>query len=231
MHDLDRTDDRPYLESESFFDSASEAERESFEFQSEQRGAFDEAEVSELAAELLGVVSDREFNDFLSGLMKKAGRAVGHTVTSTIGQPLGSALKSAAKAALPVAGSMIGNVLAPGVGGAIGGAIGSRLASAASSKFGLEAEGMTLEDRQYEAAKQFVRFGGDATQKALAMTRQGHPAPAAAKAAVKQAAERFVPGLVGAPRPPAAGPARAQLPTKGTWARHGNRIILHIRGE
>lgn len=227
MHDLDRTGGRTYLESESFFDSTSEAEHESFEFQAEQRGAFDEAEVSELAAELVGVASEREFNDFLSGLMKKAGRTLGHTVTSALGQPLGSALKSAAKTALPIAGSVVGNALVPGVGGAIG----SRLASAAGSMFGLELEGMTPEDRQYEAAKQFVRLGGEATQKALAMAKQGHPAPAAAKAAVKQAAERFAPGLVGAPRPSVAAPVREPLATKGTWVRHGRRLIIRLGGE
>ena len=133
-------------------------------------------------------------------------------------------LKTAAKTALPVVGSAIGNAIVPGVGGAVGG----KLASMAGSMFGLETEGMTHEDRQYEVAKQFVRFGGDATQKALALTSAGNPVPAAAKAAVQQAAERYVPGLLTNAASAAPTAVRSGLPHRGTWVQHGNKIVIHL---
>jgi uncharacterized protein (DUF697 family) len=229
MHDLDRTLGRTHMENESLFEFTSEAEaavgyeNENFEFQAEQPEVFNEAEVNELAAELLSVANQQELNHFLGDLMKK----VSSGISSPLGQQLGGMLKSAARVALPVVGSAIGNTLVPGVGGAVGG----KLASMAGSMFGLETEGMTQEDRQYEVAKQFVRFGGDATQKALALTKEGSPIPAAAKAAVQQAAERFVPGLVANSPSSVVSSTRPHLAHKGSWFRQGNKIILQLGRE
>jgi uncharacterized protein (DUF697 family) len=234
MHDLDRTLGRTQMEAESLFEFTSEAEssgeygqNESFEFQSEQPEVFGEAEVNELAAELLSVSNQQELNNFLGDLMKKAASGLSQAISSPLGQQLGGMLKSAAKTALPVVGSAIGNAIVPGLGGAVGG----KLASMAGSMFGLETEGLSQEDRQYEVAKQFVRFGGDATQKALALATQGTPIPAAAKAAVERAAERFVPGLLTGAGQGAPGIARSHLPARGSWVRHGNKIVLHLGRE
>lgn len=227
MHDLDRTLGRTNMESESLFEFTSEAEasqNENFEFQGEQSEVFNEAEVNELAAELLSVANQQELNNFLGDLMKRASSTLSQAISSPLGQQLGGMLKSAAKTALPVVGSAIGNALLPGVGGAVGG----KLASMAGSMFGLETEGMTQEDRQYEVAKQFVRFGGDATQKALSLTKDGASIPAAAKAAVQQAAERFVPGLLAGPPASATSPTRPHFGHRGSWVRHGDKIILHL---
>ena len=237
MHDLDRTLGRTQMEGESLFEFTAEGEssgeygeNESFEFQSEQGEVFGESEVNELAAELLSVSNQQELNNFLGDLMRKAGSGLSKAISSPLGQQLGSMLKSAAKTALPVVGSAIGNAIVPGVGGAVGG----KLASLAGSMFGLETEGLSQEDRQYEVAKQFVRFGGDATQKALALTPQGTPISAAAKAAVQQAAERFVPGLLASPAATGPTPQRPHLPNlphKGSWVRHGNKIVLQLGRE
>jgi hypothetical protein len=236
MHDLDRTLGRTQMEADKFFEFQGEEETygeygqgESFEFQGEDE-VFNESELNELASELLSVSNQQELNQFLGDLIKKAGNAVRQVVSSPLGQQLGGMLKSAAKTALPIVGSAIGNAIVPGVGGAVGG----KLASMAGSMFGLETEGLSNEDRQFEVAKQFVRFGGDATQKAVAMANQGTPTPAAVKTAVQQAAERFVPGLLsGAPTAaaaPGAGPHR-HLAHRGTWTRQGRKIIVHLDRE
>lgn len=49
--------------------------------------------------------------------------------------------------------------------------IGSNLASVAGSALGLELEGLSPEDREFEAAKQFVRFAGQTVSNA----RQADP--------------------------------------------------------
>ena len=234
MHDLDRTLGRTQMEGESLFEFTSEGEsageygeNESFEFQSEQQEVFNEAEVNELASELLSVSNQQELNNFLGDIMKRAAGSLGQVMGSPLGQQLGGMLRSAAKTALPVVGSAIGNAIVPGLGGAVGG----KLASMAGSMFGLETEGLAQEDREYEVAKQFVRFGADATQKALASTTAGTPIAAAAKTAVQQAAERFVPGLLA--NSPLAGMSsgRSSLPHRGVWVRHGHKIVIHLGRE
>jgi uncharacterized protein (DUF697 family) len=234
MHDLDRTLGRTQMEGEQFFEFTAEQEDETFgeygqgetfEYQGEQE-VFGESEVNELAAELLSVSSQQELNQFLGDLIKKAGSGLRQVVSSPLGQQLGGMLKSAAKTALPIVGSAIGNAIVPGIGGAVGG----KLASMAGSMFGLETEGLSHEDRQFEVAKQFVRFGGDATQKALTMTNQGTPPAAAASTAIQKAAERFVPGLLTGPTA-AGGQFGGQVPRRGTWHRHGNKIVIHLGRE
>jgi len=232
MHDLDRTLGNTHMESDSFFEFEADheadgngeyGEAEDFIFQSEQE-AFEEAEVNELAAELLSVSNQQELNHFLGDLIKKAGGAIGKVVNSPLGQQLGGLLKTAAKTALPLAGSAIGNAIAPGIGGAIGG----KLGSAASSMFGLELEGLSPEDRQFEVAKQFVRFGGDATKQALALADQGKPPAAAASSAVSQAADRYLPGLAQQKGAATNGHSRAKFPHRGSWERHGNKLVIHL---
>src|SRR5262245_1320848 len=102
-----------------------------------QEGPFSEAAEMELAAELLSVSSEAELDQFLGGLIKKAGQAAGGFIKSPVGKALGGALKGVAKQALPVLGGVAGDVLLPGIGGAIG----SKLGSAAGKMLGLELEG------------------------------------------------------------------------------------------
>jgi uncharacterized protein (DUF697 family) len=227
MHDLDRTLGHTRMEAESLFEFEEEnesngepSEADAFPFRSEQDEVFDEAEVNEIAAELLSVSNQQELNDFLGSLIKKAGGAIGKIVKSTIGQHLGSYLKSAAGKALPIAGRVLGNAIAPGVGGKIGGKIGSM----AGSMFGLELEGLSAEDVQFEAAKQFVRFGGEATQRALKLAEQGIPVPSATSTAITQAAERYLPGLTRK----RASSQEPRLPQRGSWERQGSKIVLNL---
>ena len=68
-----------------------------------------------------------------------------------------------AKAALPIAGRALGTF----VGGPVSGMIGGKLASAAGRMFGLELEGLSVEDREFEVAQRLVWFASATTKNAL----------------------------------------------------------------
>ena len=177
-----------------------------------------EVQEMELASELLSVTNEMELNHFLGDLIKTAAGAVGSIVKSPVGQALGGILKDAAKKALPIVGGALGGYF----GGSSGADIGSKLASSAGRIFGLELEGLSAEDREFEAARQFVRFGGAATAKAVRAPQNIQP-QVAAKMAAALAARRYVPGLSGAALQQ--GPA-ALYGRSGRWIRRGRKIIL-----
>jgi len=214
MHDIDRTSGRTTTEAFEF-----EGEEES-EFQAEEGGVLHEEELNELATELLSVSNERELEQFLGGLFKKVGSAVGSFIKSPIGQQLGGMLKSVASKALPVAGAALGNLIVPGVGGAIGG----KLASAAGSMFVLELEGLSHEDREFEVAKQFVRLATDAAQNAASAPPSASPAQVAQKA-LTEAAKKFAPGLLGGGGNGAGLAASGHQ--HGRWLRKGHKIVLY----
>jgi hypothetical protein len=216
MHDIDRTQveftPEIGLESEQF---------EYGESWSGEGGVFSEADEMQLASELLGVSTEAELDQFLGSLIKKAGSAIGAAVRSPIGQAVGGVLKSAAKKALPLAGGALGGYL----GGPLGAKIGSGLASAAGSALGLEAESMAQEDREFEGAKQFVRFAANTVKNAATSPMAANPA-AAAQAAATTAAKQFLPGLVG--QTAGAGiAAAAGRGASGRWLRRGGKIVLY----
>lgn len=201
-------------------------ETQGFEF-GQGEGVFNELQESELASELLEITNEQELNQFIGSLIKKAGRAVGSIVKSPIGQALGGVLKQAAKAALPMAGAALGNLVLPGVGGVIGG----KLASAAGNVFGLELEGLSNEDREFEVARRYVRLAGQATRNAVAAPTTADPA-AVARAALASAARNIAPGLLqaGIPgigsAPTTMGGTTYAPGQSGRWFRRGRRIII-----
>lgn len=222
MHDIDR--------------SFMETEDEGFEFSNEYQGegdgegegeagygtneVFSEGEVEQLAAELLSVSSEEELDHFLGSLIKKAGGAIGKFVKNPIGKQMGGILKGLAKKALPIAGSALGNFVVPGLGGALGG----QLASQAGSMFGLELEGLSQEDQQFEVSKQFVRLAGDAVKGAVQAASNGKSPTGVVRDGLVAAAEKYAPGLLGG----AAQLGAAQLGggASGRWVRRGNKIVL-----
>jgi hypothetical protein len=169
---------------------------------------------------LLGVASEQELDRFLGSLIQRAGRAVGQFVKSPTGQALGGILKGAAKQALPVVGSALGGYL----GGEKGAQIGGQLASAAGRVFGLELEGLSPEDQEFEVAKRFVRFAGEAVKNA-ALTPTSADPRTAANTAVVSAAQQHAPGLL-APSAAGALPSTSGRRQSGRWIRRGNTIIL-----
>jgi hypothetical protein len=154
----------------------------------------------ELASELLEVSNEQELDHFLGNLFNKIAGTIGRVIKSPVGQALGGVLKQVAKKALPIAGGALGTF----VGGPMGGMVGSKLASMAGDAFGLEYEGLSPEDRDFERAKRYVRFAGHAAKKAALAPPQVHP-DTVAKAAVEDAAKKFAPGLLA----PVAGVAAA----------------------
>jgi hypothetical protein len=254
MHDLDRTQ-REFTsavqqlhaeqfefpgEQEVFGESGESALQEASMFESGE-AAFEtgiaefgevplhESQEMELASEFLEVTNEQELDRFLGGLIRRVGSVVGRVVRSPIGRALGGILKPLAKAALPIAGTALGTF----VGGPAGGMLGGKLASAAGNLFGLELEGLSAEDREFEVARRFVRFASAATNRALAASPAANP-QAVARAAVSQAARTLAPGLI----PPATAGTTAAAPIfaaeplpvgarrRGTWIRRGHRIII-----
>lgn len=195
------------------FESEQEQEQEE-ETDYEDESPFDETTELELAAELLDVASEAEMDQFLGSLVRKAGKAVGGLIRSPTGQQLVGLLKGAAKKALPGIGAAVGGRIA----GPAGARIGGQLAQHAGQIFGLELEGLSAEDQEFEAARQFVQLGGAAG----AAVAGG----ASARDALAGAARRLAPGLL---RPRFRG-RRCGFCSKrsGRWVRQGNNIIVTI---
>ncbi|MCI0488053.1 MAG: hypothetical protein L0229_15795 [Blastocatellia bacterium] len=215
MHDIDRTQlESDYEAYESDFEFAFEGESE---FYGEADSPFSEAEEMEFAVELLEVTDEAELDYFLGSLIKRGAQAVGKFIKSPTGKALGGLLKGAAKKALPMVGKAVGTYF----GGPAGGAIGGKLASGAGKLFGLELEGLTGEDQEFEVARQIVRLAGTAAKKA-AMAPPSAPPQAAARSAFASAAKQFAPGLIGSAAGVATGSGRS-----GRWVRRGRKIILY----
>lgn len=188
-------------------------------FPGESGGVFSAHEEMDLASELLDVSSEEELDQFLGDLISKAGKAIGKFVKSPVGQAIGGVLKKVAKVGLPIAAGAVGTFL----GGPVGSMIGSSLASAATNALGLELEGLSPEDREFEAAKHFVRFAGEAVKNALEAPPASNPVAVAQKA-VTDAARLHAPGLVNIAQTASGYESTAR--ESGTWIRHQGKIIL-----
>ena len=179
-----------------------------------------EMQEMELASELLEVTGEQDLEQFLSDVFSSIGQAAGNLMRSDTGQALGGILKdslsSAAQQALPVVGRAIGDV-AGGYGD-----LGAQAGSAVGSLLGLELEGLSAEDREFEAARQLVRYVGSAASQAAAAPRNAPPAAVAATAA-RRAAQIYAPGLL----PRLQGRSTRLWPRGGRWVRRGRTIVLY----
>jgi hypothetical protein len=228
MHDIDRV--RLETQVETFESGPFEAEQ--FEFDKAEASGdgqsgevFNEAGEMELASEMLEITNEAELDRFLAGLIEHAGRTVGRFAGSPAGQALGGILKAAAKRVLPILGSAIGGYL----GGQRGAQFGSQVTSAASRIFGLELEGLSPEDQEFEVARRYVRFAGEALKNLALAPTTADPSAAANTAAVA-AARTHAPGLLqAAPAIPPEPPPSSRLPVgpSGRWVRRGNKIVLY----
>ena len=220
---------------EAEYPSAYEGPYEAGPYESEY--PLNEADEMELASELLEVTNEQELDQFFGKFfskigrgIKKVGRGIVRVVRSPIGRVLGGALKAIARKALPV------------VGGVFGGPVGAMAASSAGKMFGLELEGLSEEDRDFEIARQYVRFATVATL-GVGRTPPGTPPRVAVQQAIDSAARKYAPGLVGATIRPAAGPQpatsgevaarrpmypapRPPLALPGRWFRRGHNIVI-----
>lgn len=232
MHDIDRTQMEMGWESGEFgyeseqelyreYETFDEAEGEGYDEFGGAPGIFNEMDEMELAAQLLEVSDEAELDQFLGSLLKKARSVVGGALRSPVGNGLGGILKGIAKKALPSVGSVLGNLIVPGAGGQIGG----QLASSAGKLFGLELEGLSAEDQEFEVARRFVRLAGSAVENA-AQAAPNTPPAAAAQNAVAAAAQQHAPGLL-KPTPSTNGAtSKGAKRQSGRWIRRGKRIVL-----
>ncbi|PWU11964.1 MAG: hypothetical protein C5B51_01735 [Terriglobia bacterium] len=217
MHDLDRTQleapDTGEFEDSGAFEFEAEPQ---FEGGLEGEETLGEVEEMELASEFLGIQSEAELDQFLGDLVKRISRAARKAIQSPLGKHLGGLLKGAAKKFLPLAGKVVGGAF----GGPVGAALGGRLAQGAGNLLGLELEGLSREDQEFEVARQFVRFANETVQRAAAAP-PNQPPDQVASAAAAAAARRHAPGLLRSSGGASFGHRRT-----GRWIRRGNRIVL-----
>jgi hypothetical protein len=187
-------------------------------------GVFHPQAQANLAADLLDVNSEQEFEYFLGDVISGAANSVGKFISSPTGQALGAGLKDVAKTLLPMAGQAVGDYF----GGSTGGQIGQALGSAVAGSFE-----MAPEEQEWEAANTFVKIASDAAKKAAEMPQGGDPHAIAQKAIV-EAIKIHAPGLV----PTLTGEGHCGCAScrhheghhhhhhSGRWYRHGMRIVL-----
>ncbi|HMQ30290.1 MAG TPA: hypothetical protein PKD53_06150 [Chloroflexaceae bacterium] len=171
---------------------------------------FDEAEELELAAQLLEITSDQELDQFLGKLIKRAWRGV-RKFAGKVVRPLGKVLKTVAKKALPFLAGAAGSLLGPA-----GTALGTAAGAALSKALELELEGLGGDEREFEAARRFVRLAGAAARNA-AMAEPDAELEQVLRQAMQDALQQEFPGLLAAPR----------RRSGGRWARRGGRIVLY----
>ena len=215
------------FELESEYDDEFELEWE------DQVGLISDEEEMELASELLNVSSEEELDQFLGKVFRRVGRRLRRFgrrakrfFKSGVGLRLGGTLKRLARRALPIAGKAIGGAF----GGPVGAAIGGRLAPAAGRSFGLELEGLSPEDQEFETARRFVRLAASAAANAARGSQTTAEPNSIVRSAMVKAARQHAPGLL---RP---GSLRSGTQSSrdhrgggssgGRWIRRGNKIVL-----
>ncbi len=225
MHDIDltRLEDEE-MDDEEDFDEMSdldEIDDESFEFDD---GAdelpFDDEEELELAAELLEIENDEEFDEFLGKVFRRVGRGIRRVTRSKPFRRVFRGVKRIGRKILPIAGGALGNLVAPGIGGKVGAGLGSF----ASKLFELEAEGMDEEDLQMEIARRYIRLAGSAAKRAASAPPGANPQKVAASA-LRSAARQHMPG-VGRLDSIARGGRASSQGASGRWVRRGRNIVL-----
>jgi hypothetical protein len=220
MHDIDQValedsaraptyeqEDEGYLEfaGEGEDEAAYEGEYEGeYEYEDEDEEAAETAEL-ELASEFLEIGGERELDRFIGKLLRSGAGAVSDFARTREGRQLGGILKQAAGRVLPVLGRAAGRAVGGAIAGATGGSrdkyqrtgarLGGSVGALAKRCFGLELEGISAEDQEFEVARRFVQFGRDAVRECLGRLGTG-PARQVAQKAATSAAKRLAPGLM-----------------------------------
>ena len=164
----------------------------------------------ELAAELLDVINESELEGFLGRLVAETAQNAGGRIPPSTGRGLVAVLSKTAKRTLPTLTAALGDGTEPVA------VAGLSAAETAARVYGMELEGMSAEDRDYEIARQFVRFGQAAAAQA-ARAPAAAPAVGVVDAAVTGAGREFAPGLLppgrGAPTGPQLRPGASRETT------------------
>jgi hypothetical protein len=141
----------------------------------------------ELASELLDVVNDDELEWFLRGLVDEVAGTRRGRLTGARQRALLREVAGVASRTLPT--------LRAFVDGGWSAAEPPSAVATAAAVYGLELEGLSAEDRDFEIARQFVRFAEAAIDGAI-VEREASSAHRGARSAVATAARRHAPGLL-----------------------------------
>ncbi|SDK75892.1 hypothetical protein [Microbulbifer yueqingensis] len=216
-------------ESEAFGDENEDDDDDGYgnefdEYGEEADSPLTEEEEIDFTMELLDVSGDEELDQFLGKLIKRASRGIRKIgrrgrrfMRSRAGRRLRKLARGVARRALPLAGKAVGTYF----GGPVGGAVGGPTAAAAGRALGLEIEGLSPEDQDFELARQVVRFTAGATNAAVEDNERGTSSDEALRRGVVAAAKRHAPGLLQRNSQLRRGSALS-----GSWIRRGDRIIL-----
>jgi hypothetical protein len=182
------TEYSPQLE---FEDAGSKpAEKES------PRGIFYEHDEMEHAITLLEVTNEEQLDRCLGILIQEANRKLGNAVSPQVGGAIAGVLKRVAGGVLSLANETTGHR----AGSRLGAQLGCGLASVGGPALGLELEGLSREDSEFEAIRQFVRFATRSMENAAGFALPHGPADVAHRATA-EAARIYIPGLtLGGPR-------------------------------
>lgn len=142
---------------------------------------------SEATTALLEVAGRPALPALLARLLRNAAHAAGQTIDRAVEGELVRLLQRAARLALP----------APGLAAHDG----HDRATQASRFFGIELEGLSPEDQEFESARRFIQLVEAAAQHAAAGSQRLPPA-IAAWLATSRAAKRFAPGWLAAQQAP-----------------------------
>jgi hypothetical protein len=159
---------------------------------------------TEAATELLEAAGRPALPAMLARLMRHAAHAAGQTIDRAVEGELVRLLQRAAHIALP----------APGIAAGDSGTQASRF-------FGIELEGLSPEDQEFESARRFIQFVEAAAAQAAAGS-QRLPPTVAAWLAASRAAKRFAPGWLAAQQAPQHRSARINA--------GGSRPIFYSQG-
>jgi hypothetical protein len=134
-----------------------------------------------------------------------------------LGGILKSTLRSAARQALPVVGRAIGGAVDPRYAD-----FGARAGTAAGDLLGLELEGLSRQDQEFEIARQLARFTAAAMRQA-ATAPPSAPAARVVRSSVARAARLYLPGIY----PRLRGRSGRSWGRSGRWVRRGRTIVLY----
>src|SRR5690606_8916858 len=124
----------------------------------ERTSIFDETEEMDWASRLLELNGPDALTRFLERMQTRVERIVGRPMERSLRSALVGMLRTAVKRAVPV--------LRPAIRGAaesprVRPELSTRTAAAGGRIFGLELEGLSPEDREFEVARRFVRYAGE----------------------------------------------------------------------
>ena len=176
-------------------------------------GILDEVDEIDLASRLLEAQNEAHLGTVIEDAIRSAATALGANLNPAAMKEIASVHKTAIRQLLPSAKAN-GNFPRHD---SIGAHLGQSLSSSAEQVLGLELEGLSHEDREFEAVKQFLRFLGE-TVKNVTEDADARNTPDRVLRAAKEAAALYAPGLFA--------DSFSSGNRSGRWIACENRIIL-----